>query len=517
MDTGANGRGVASRLRPGRRPSLWTGLYALTFLVLAVGVPVLYSTRALHVDEVIYLVVGQLVGDGSRLYVDIIDHKPPGVFYLVAAVAAVAAEPHLPLRALTYAVTAATALLVLRLGQRHYGTQVGMVASLLVLVGSYLPHFDGHAFLTEQYLGLCTVVAATFVLSGRGRRADVAAGVALGVGALFNQAVFLFGAVVTAYLLAGAGTAPSSARFRQTVATGRRLLTISLGFAIPTGLALAYFAWLEQAGALIEYVFVVPLTSYDPPFNGPGHVSMLLSFAPVWLLATLGVAVSVAQFVRTRQATVTLFVTLWAVMLAYPGLTQFSGDHKMLYAFPAVSLLAALSLRWLWAAPVFSRPAPTVADGGAVTPGPRLGAVAAVLLLVVAGSVAFNVVYASTTLDESIADQRVTADALSAYATGPVYAFPFDYAPVYLSEGMAASDIYIGSIYSAELAAAVIADLDSSEIRYVIVRRVHVQPDGSLAGAGYFADSEAIVAAYIDDRYRPVGEVGQYVVYERRG
>lgn len=494
----------------------WKTVYLVCFLALALGFPAFYVTRGLHVDESLYLVLGGQIAAGSDLYVDVLDHKPPGIFYLAAGGAVLLEQPHVALRLLTYGVVALTGLLVLRLGTRLYGPSTGMTASLLYLVGSYLPHFDGFAFLTEQYVALCTVLAASLFLRRLSWRSDVGVGVVLGVGVLFNQAVFLFGGAVLLYVVAVVATATDDRRRVARSAVGR-VLAIGAGFAALVGVALAYFAAKGHAVAMVRYALVVPLTEYHPPFDLMGHVWMTLSYFPVWLLALGGVLAVCRKLRRDRRIDRSLFVVLWALLLSYPGMTQFVGDHKLLYAFPPVALLAAATLRWLWLLAEF-RPS------AFVPPFERdidRSQVAAVVLAVLAVSAVaaggFNVVYGSMVLDESIENQRQTAAGVDEYADGQLYTFPFAFDLVYFGEGVRSPEMYVGGIYSPEFAERVIGTLEEKRVPYVAVHQNYVTADGEIVGSGYFANSETMVGEYITANYERVGESGEFVVYERTG
>jgi 4-amino-4-deoxy-L-arabinose transferase-like glycosyltransferase len=160
-------------------------LFLLTFLLAGVGFPLLYADQPLHIDETIFIVMGQSIADGSELYTGVIDHKPPGVFYVASVLSTLGFESYVAFRALTALVVMTTGALVFRLGTILYDEAVGMVAGVLFLVATYLPHFDGFFFLTEPFAVCCTVVAATLFLTSTSLRSRVGVGVALGVGVLF--------------------------------------------------------------------------------------------------------------------------------------------------------------------------------------------------------------------------------------------------------------------------------------------------------------------------------------------
>lgn len=488
-------------------------LYAVSFLLLIVGFPAFYLSQGLHVDESLYFVLGEHVAEGSTLYVDVVDHKPPAIFYLAAAASTLVEQPHVPLRLLTYLVVAVTGILVLRLGTRLYDAGVGMVASLLYVLGSYLPHFDGFAYMTEQYVALCTVVAAGLFLRRGSLRTDVGVGLALGVGILFNQAIFLFGAVILAYV-AVAITAAGDARGAVSRDAFRRVLAIGVGFVVPVGVVLASFAANGALEALVRYALVVPLTEYHPPFNAQGHLYMALSFFPVWALAFGGVCLAIWRLFRDRTPDRVLFVAIWAVVLSYPGMTQFAGDHKLLYVFPPVALLAAATLRWLWVRAAFDRSSFLPPYRGVT----RAQITTALLVALAASTVAagaFNVVYGSMVLDTSIEDQRETAAGVAEQTEGEIYTYPFAFDLVYFGEGVESPEMYFGAIYSPHLAEKVTTSLEAEQVPYVVVHRSYVSENGAIEGSGYFAESESMVGEYIGENYERVGTSGNYVVYER--
>lgn len=496
-------------------------VYAFVFGLLAVGFPLVYLHRPFHIDEVLYIVVGQELVDGTALYTGVIDHKPPAIFYLAAAVSTLDVESYLALRLLTALVTLTTGLVVLWLGTSLYDERVGMAAGLLFVVGSYLPHFDGYYFMTEPYATLCTVVAAALYLVVRSRWADVAAGVALGVGVLFNQTVFLFGAAVLAVSLLGLRY-PEHRTRAALVSQSVRILAIGVGFLAVAVVVVAYFASIGGLAAFVTYAFVVPLTQYSPPFDLRGHVFMTLSFLPVWTLALVVALRSLWRWgleERTGDES-TLFVAVWLAFVSYPGMTAFVGDHKMLFTFPAVALLAARGLDLLWRTDgVRDRVASLVAGVRDRSTGPVSRSTAVVALVVVGVVVAtagFNVAYAALFLDGSIDHQAADARQIDASVDGPVYALPFLYQFAYFDDDASLPETFVGGVYSDALADRVIADLESQSVEYVVVHRGHIDDSGDIVGDNFFGPTEEPVAAYVDANYEPVEQSEEFVVYQRR-
>jgi hypothetical protein len=332
------------------------------------------------------------------------------------------------------------------------------------------------------------------------------------------QVVFLFGGAILAFACLRLWL-PEHRTRDALVGTATRILTIGVGFLVVVGAALAFFA---STGALVEllrYALVVPLLRYDPPFLVTGHVYMTLSLLVVWPLAIAMIARSLRRL-RTRQADeATLFIGLWAVFVAYPGLTQYSGDHKMLFTFPAVALLAAAALRLAWHTPALRARLRSLVARARGRSDATVSVLTVVAVLFIAGmvvaTVGFNAMYASNLLDENIADQRAEAQQVGQYVDGPVYSFPFFWETVYFNEDVSLPDTHVGGVYTDGLAQTVIGHLEEERLEYVVVPAGHVTDAGSIEGNRFFSDTDSRVGSYIETHYEPVAETDDYVVYRR--
>jgi len=257
-----------------RRPRI-ESWYLVSFLAVGVGLPLLYLDQPLHFDEAIYLVVAQEMVDGGTLYVDVTDHKSPGIFLVGALAFEASPQPHSLLRLATYGVTAVSGVLVFAFGQVVRDRRTGLVGSVLFLLIIYMPHFDGFFFMTEPWSVVCLMAAALLFFADRPSR-DALAGVALGFGVLFNQTSFLFGAVVVAFLALKLRY-PGNRTRAYLLGSVRRLLTIGLGFAVPVSVTLAAFAARGTLDALLYSTVVLPATSYSTPFELYGHLLAALT------------------------------------------------------------------------------------------------------------------------------------------------------------------------------------------------------------------------------------------------
>ncbi|WP_435065291.1 ArnT family glycosyltransferase [Halobaculum sp. EA56] len=490
------------------------GWYPLVFLALAVGLPLGYLNQPLHFDEAIYLVVAEQVAGSGRLYADVADHKTPLIYVIAAAAYELTPRPVHLLRLLTYAVTAASAALVVRLGRRVFGRAVGMAAGLVFLTMSYLPHFDGFFYMTEPWATLTMLVAALLLLREE-PIADAGAGVALAVGVLFNQTVFLFGAAVI--LVHAVGLRYPERRTRRYVVDSlRRLLVVGAGFLVAVALALAAFYVRGTLDELLYYAVVLPASAYDTQFELYGHLLALGTLLPVWLLSgwtLLRVADAVARG-RTVDDGV-LLVAVWAAVLSVPGATGFSGDHKLLFAFPAIALLATVG-----AARAAERARRDLRPVGGLRERLPERSTAVTFLLVAtllcSGVVAAggNVWYAVLLQDEDLGDQRRSVDGIADHVEGDVYGYPVQAQVFYHADGIEPATTWVGHVYADEVVTPAVAALRSGTVDYVVVRKGHVV-DGRVVTKGYWPEQKEPIVAQINARYEPVAETDTYVVFGR--
>ena len=499
-----------------------TRLYAVLFVLLGGLLPLVYFRMPLHFDEALFLVIGDQWANGILPFTGIADHKPPGIYFLAFLAEYVTEYPHFLMRIVTFLTVAVTALLVFVLGQRLVGRTVGMVASLCYLVATYMPHFDGFFYITEPYANLTMVVAAILLLEDR-RAFDALAGASLAVGVLFNQTVFLFGLafiVFRALLLRD----PANRSREYLLGTVSRFLVIGGGFLVPIGVTAAYFA---ANGLLYEfyyYSFYLPATAYSPPFHLWGHILAAASIAPIWLLAGLVVIQEGYRLAKGRvESEGVLFLACWALFIGYPGATSFVGDHKLLFTFPAVGLLAAVGLHRAYhtfaagegTVSLFS--APRRGTAGSVS---LLAVVLAGFVLLSAASAGFNVYYASNVLADDIDGEKAKVDAVAAHVhDGLVFTYPSPQSMLYYHNDSITPVATFATVYDAATRAEMVEDVERQQAKYLVVRNNHVAPDGSIYGDKdlYFKEQKAILVAYLNDNYEPFETTESWTIYRRTG
>lgn len=528
--------------------------FVASFVALGVGFPLLYLTEPLHFDEAIWHVMADQMSQGNALYGDIYDHKPPGIFYvtlagnrLVAAFGqqlqflthgANATEQGLVvyvLRLLTYGVIGASGLLVYELGRRLGDRMVGMMASLIFLASMYLPHFEGYHFLTEPWAILPTIAAAILLFGGR-TTSDFVAGIALGIGVLFNQTVFLFGLAFVAFRLVRFRYRHNRSR-ADLLRTVRRFGVIGAGFAVPVSIALAIFYSRGLLTELLYYTIYLPLLTYSPPFTVSGRILAMLSLAPIWLL-TGGMLVKLATSVIRGQRLESpgiepdsdvygdggnvldhsglLFVALWAVFISFPGATGFDAQHQLLFVFPPVAVLAAVGVKWVLDAAWQRFDSDDLTTDARTTQSRVLLALAVsalvVVLLIPAG---FNGIYASNTLSGGMDEQIDQSQAVEEKVDGMIYTWPPQQNHLYyFSDDVDPAPTYFMTVYDQRVSDQVIRDLERAEVEYVVVGNNHVEGGRiTVEQSKWFADEKVELVAYLNRNYEPVDETEQYVIF----
>lgn len=205
-------RSLASLLYTGGRSGTLRYVALLVLVSALCRSPTLVSHN-FNVDEAIYTSLATEMLDGALYYRDVVDHKPPGIYYVYAAVYAAFGRYNLVAIHLALFVTVAlTGLLLAPLGRRLFGGEeghrAGRLAGLLyVVVGATGPPMDFQAANAELFMNLPTVAALLLYLRTRqtgGTWGYLWAGLVLSAGALIKfQAGFVAVAIAVHLLVSG--------------------------------------------------------------------------------------------------------------------------------------------------------------------------------------------------------------------------------------------------------------------------------------------------------------------------
>lgn len=244
------------------KTSWW--LIALTAIV--VRLPA-FMDRFYSNDEATYSALAGKLLSGGRLYVDAIDHKPPGIAMLYAAIFKVAGLYHmLPVRLALIAAVAATGIALGELAVAATGDRRARIAGLLYVAASATGLPDNvQAANTELFLNLPLSLAALAVVRVPSASGAIAAGLlGLVAGALTGSAaLFKYQAA-----LAGAAWLWPLVRMRGRFWTALSAAAgLALGFACVATAVVGHFASVGHLDAFLfwgwrynfDYIAAVPL------------------------------------------------------------------------------------------------------------------------------------------------------------------------------------------------------------------------------------------------------------------
>jgi 4-amino-4-deoxy-L-arabinose transferase-like glycosyltransferase len=222
-------------------------------------------------DEGTYADIGRALLHGAVLYRDVWDNKPPGMYWLAAAVISVVGPGAPAFPAVLSLIVAASVLAAWRLGRRSGGVGAATIAALLVIVLMSLPNLQGDV-LNAELVGAAAVLWAMVLLTGQkgSRRQAMLAGGLLAV-ALLVKAVFVVdvaAAIAVPFWWARTGRKSwrSALPMARDVAVGLLVVLVAAGI---------FLAATGSIGGLID-VLLRQDVSYVQLTNGPGG-SVLLS------------------------------------------------------------------------------------------------------------------------------------------------------------------------------------------------------------------------------------------------
>jgi hypothetical protein len=136
----------------------------------------------LHPDEVVYLGIGKAVSEGERLYVDVFDQKPPGIYVVAALSIKLFGDNRVWPRMLIAGVNWAIAWGIIKI-LKTIKVRGALVTGLgYVMIA---PYFQGQFFLTEPFVVFLSIYSLLFI-----RRNTVCAGMFVGMALWFKQSAW---------------------------------------------------------------------------------------------------------------------------------------------------------------------------------------------------------------------------------------------------------------------------------------------------------------------------------------
>lgn len=243
--------------------------------------------QPIHRDEGVFWTIGSKILEGQLPYLDLFDHKPPGIHYLAAGLFALFGEYWFVPRLFILLINFASAALLYTIGKKDLGQNSAITIAAIYLTLS--PWYQGSFFLTEVVINFFFLIVFYCLLHQPFTHRHLnylLAGLAFGTGLLFKPTILLSGLA----LLIG-----------LSLVKERRLhLWLTTGLTFFTGVILGVFPalWLlinkNLLNLFFNQVIVFNLYSY-PPYPLTETLSqfpkILVPGLPWWLLGFFGILI----------------------------------------------------------------------------------------------------------------------------------------------------------------------------------------------------------------------------------
>ena len=358
----------------------------LIFLIVAAVILVAFRLHAfdlpLETDECNYAYIAARLLEGDRLYVDVWDHQPPGVFILFAGVIALFGDAPVLFRVMACGFSIVSMLLIFGIVRRLVGSWPAIGAAFLFAIVSSDPGTAGEGCQREIYMN--TLILAAWYLASKGgeparRRKAVAqvrapvgtffaAGLCLGLASLIKTVIAVHWVALTlwivlVYFIQTVHVADPTGK--MPVAPGppkslrravRALLSFSLGPLLVWGGTFIYFALTDRWTDFTDAVFTFNLGySGDKSllarflgfFTPDRHPFIFDSAIPLWIAAAIASLVLIVQFVRRKN--VRTNSVLWLLIASFVAvcLPGRSWPHYYYLMIPPLVICTMYALGWL--------------------------------------------------------------------------------------------------------------------------------------------------------------------------
>src|SRR5713101_2052281 len=313
-----------------RTPSLWrVALRQRWFIVISSAFVLLrlpsFVEPTWYSDAGTYADIGWALNRGARLYLDVWDNKPPGIYWLSALLVG-----HAPIAiAMPLASTlfvGAAAVCVASIARKVGGAGAGTIAALSYVVVASLPILDGDLFNAELFGATFVAAAIAIVVHSSRPRWLIVAGALAGLALLF-KGVFAADLVV----VMGIAAIVASPRARNVITNSGAVLA---GWTIAAATAVL-------ARSDVGYVATYGSQGFA------GISGAMLTAARVLVPVGAGAGVAAAFVVRRHLAAAAL--TWWLGWDVASSMVSGRGfPHYVQQAEPAICVALAVAASALW-------------------------------------------------------------------------------------------------------------------------------------------------------------------------
>ena len=325
----------------GRRKEI---LILLLILAASFVVRMVFLHEPFERDEGTYAYIGQEILRGALPYRDVVDLKPPGIFYLYSLMIATFGSTVEGIRLFTACYGVATTFAVYLFGRSLFGALAGLLAALLFGLFASGPAIHGSSSNSEVFLLLPLVLSAFFVFRAAetgSRSRAVWGGILFGMAMLIKTVALPFAVLYAVYLLAGAKVA--GWRERLTLLAWLAFPAIFVGAAV-----VAYFA---AHGVLHDFIYWN--TVFSKLFGTPPDMLLrfwlgLVASSEYLLLWVAGLLTACWLLVHRRERRDIFAVSLIPVSFLAVALPRWFAPHYFIVMVPSLAIVAGVGLAELW-------------------------------------------------------------------------------------------------------------------------------------------------------------------------
>jgi hypothetical protein len=435
-------------------------------------------------DTGAFLVVARSILEGHAPYVRYVDHKPPGIYFVLAGILAIS-DSLLFGRVVLFVINLASAIGLGLLGTQLWTRRIGFVAGLLYLAS--MPLYEGTYLLTEPFVSV--LVVSGLLCYQRFVTRDLLKWIAFSsalfsTAILFKQPAGAVGLAMVAHLM--------YLYYREPQILLRTLAVSALAAAVPFVVTLGWFHMYGAVDEAVFWAFTVNLTSYDSTSLGQ-TISNLYQigdkFAVIWITSVVGLVGLLLRGEQDEKPLVGLVII--AFLFTLPVLLIRQYGHYFIHLLPFASLLGATGIKYI------------TDDLAQSTTATKVAAVLALLVVLVPSVYGYGVAAVSVFPEQGLSHQQSVADEIAESTTEKELLIIGHEAEYYYLTGKkpVPSNIYYlpvnrGITYSEGSVRALVAEKDRS----VIV----VDPDQCWQ-----------LCDVAEDEYRLVEDFGEVVLYER--
>lgn len=317
-------------------------LWYLLGITVLVRLPLFFPTVIDH-DESTYLVIANELLKGKRLYVDLIDLKPPGVFWFFAALQWLFGKSIILVRIVDALLIGGGAYLLFRMQKHFKGTDkmAWMTATFFIAMNTL--HYFSLSFNTEHLMTFLTLVGFSILLKNDSHLRAFLCGLVMGLGFIVKYLVLFDIMALGVFFLVWTWQQTSSVKASLQWAMQKGGLMLA-GFLVVPLLTFSYFFFGDNYDAFHFITFVAP-GNYAEPVRLTERFRFFIDFHLLyffylpffyWILFKKGK--------RKEDGAIRLLGAIWFVfMLLSVQATGKMFPHYLLQVTPVVSLMAGRS------------------------------------------------------------------------------------------------------------------------------------------------------------------------------